>query len=724
MKIIPILILFIVPLLIFGQEMPANANLGKVNTYPFITSSLLEISEQSARNVEQGLRLAKSKSMPVQEGRVYVEVVKGAVTDLDLTIDEKALEKKLNLQFTSVYKNRASAWIGADRLLEVGKRLPKGYSLHPVNSISEDNQGPALTNSITYQSASTGGQGVRIAVIDGGFDGLTEARNAGVAPTAANTTAFNYTGSSFQSGGSHGTSCLETAFDHAPNAEYYLMKVSSLSDLGAAVQACINNGVDVITHSQSKYNTGWGDNSGAACAAAKDASDAGILFFTSAGNRNGTHWQGNFSDGDNDDWHNWSGGDEQNNFSVSEDGEVRARLQWNGSSLINHYDLYLYESGTNNILASSTNIAQFESFNYTSDADRNVYLAVKARTPNPPAFELFNHDKGCTDFQYASNAGSSTSPSNSTAANVISVGAVHRNNYNEPSGTMDIIASYSSRGPTNSGNQSPDISAPTSTSVMGGTFSGTSCATPNAAGMAAAFWSGHPQLNARGVRHILFRKARLYKDWGDNGADPIYGRGGVFLYDYHVNNRYIVRSALNYNSSSTLPYYDVARVDNHGNVPQNRRMIHLQGSDLVGNSGTLLNKPMLYKSVNGTVIRSGVLNSPAVIVADAPVSADTIANTFNYIDLEVVKDDASLGLYPNPVVQTASIEYLLENESDVNLSIYDLNGTLVETLAERLTQSSGTHLFEFKAAHLPPGIYFCRLSTEKETKTVKFVVGR
>ncbi|MCB0583209.1 MAG: hypothetical protein KDD10_28275, partial [Phaeodactylibacter sp.] len=478
MKTINFILILFLPLLAFGQDMPRNVDLGKPNPYPFITSALLAIDEAGKDNATKGIELARSKYMPVNDGKIYVEIVHGAVTDLDKPVDGKALEARLNIDVTTTYKNRASAWVEVGRLLDVARRLPPGHSLNEVVVLAEDNQGPGLMNSDTYATATTGGEGIRIAVIDGNYNGLTAARAAGAVPSLANSTFFNYAGGSFEGGSSsHGTSCLETVFDHAPNAEYYIMKVSSFADLGAAVQDCINNGVDIISHSISRYNTGWDDDTGAACAAAWEASKNGILFFTSAGNRNGTHWQGAFNDPDGDGWHNWSGTDEGNNFTINgiagAAGTVQARLQWNSPSTEDHYDLYLYEAGTNNLLASSTNAGQFESLNYSTTTGQQVYLAVRANTPNPPEFELFNHDARCTNFQFASTRSSTTSPSNSTSPNVISVGALPMADYNQPPGTTGIIAAYSSRGPTNNGNPAPDLCAPTNTTTTGGAFTGT-----------------------------------------------------------------------------------------------------------------------------------------------------------------------------------------------------------------------------------------------------------
>ena len=63
-----------------------------------------------------------------------------------------------------------------------------------------------MTGSATY-AAGPGGQGRTIAIVDAGFDRLTEAQAAGAAPAV---TAFSYDGE-LEEGTKHGTACLETA---------------------------------------------------------------------------------------------------------------------------------------------------------------------------------------------------------------------------------------------------------------------------------------------------------------------------------------------------------------------------------------------------------------------------------------------------------------------------------------------------------------------------------
>jgi hypothetical protein len=424
-------------------------------------------------------------------------------------------------------------------------------------------EGPAVTNSEDYRDHGADCTGVTIAVIDSGYIGLVMARANGDAPPPASTTQVNYTPSPFESETTHGTGCTEALFDHCPDAMWRLYKIDSATDLGTAVTDAINHKVDVISHSQSWYNTGWEDDSGPACAAATDAADDGILFFTSAGNSAERHWQGGFNAGpDLDEWHDWANGDETIDIRVPGNGTVTITLSWDTSGGGSDYDLYLFDALMIVVLAQSTNGGNaYEEFTWTnpSPTAQTVGLAVEWVGGGTTPMEVFHlHDGWWLEHVVA--AGSTTSPSNCTHGNIVSVGAVEHGDYGFAPGTVGIIEDYSSRGPSNSGMTLPDLVGPTDTTgftfPLG--FGGTSCATPNLAGAAAAFWSSAPLLGAEGVHYLIFEQARIFKDWGAVGADNDYGRGGVWLHTYHADTVWVDRRAGNAAGLPTLPYYYVS----------------------------------------------------------------------------------------------------------------------------------------------------------------------
>lgn len=459
------------------------------------------------------------------------------------------------------WRHRADAWIPVHELTNMARALSQGYYVENANLLVPTDvpgEGPGVVNSDSYRDGGADGSGMTIAVADLGFEGLTAAWVNGDIPQVY--TWINYTADPFESGGVHGTGCVEAAYDHCPGATWRLYKLSSLSDLGSAIDDAIANGVDVFSNSLAKLAGGWDDNSGDACAAANWAAQNGILFFTSAGNYAQCHWQGFYHEGiGSADWHDWITGDEKLNIVVDNNEQVLFAMQWNTAGGTYDYDLYLYDIGMN-VLASSTNGGNtYEAFTWTNTTGvpQTVYLAVLRYDGGITEFEVFTH---YGDWQeYIIPWSSTTSPSNSTHSNVISVGAVDWSDYGTPGGITGILADYSSHGPSNSGMILPDICGPTNTTsfTYPNGMGGTSSSAPNNAGAFCAFWSADPLLDASSIRWLMEEQAILWKDWGMSGPDNFYGHGGAILVDYVPNTLWIARSAGNTSDARGAPFYTV-----------------------------------------------------------------------------------------------------------------------------------------------------------------------
>ncbi|HQT92080.1 MAG TPA: T9SS type A sorting domain-containing protein, partial [Candidatus Kryptobacter bacterium] len=64
--------------------------------------------------------------------------------------------------------------------------------------------------------------------------------------------------------------------------------------------------------------------------------------------------------------------------------------------------------------------------------------------------------------------------------------------------------------------------------------------------------------------------------------------------------------------------------------------------------------------------------------------------------------------YPNPFNPSTVICFQLSAVSHVSMSVYDILGRKITTLAEGI-RSSGTYSVEFDGSRLPSGVYYCRL---------------
>jgi hypothetical protein len=80
-----------------------------------------------------------------------------------------------------------------------------------------------------------------------------------------------------------------------------------------------------------------------------------------------------------------------------------------------------------------------------------------------------------------------------------------------------------------------------------------------------------------------------------------------------------------------------------------------------------------------------------------------------------------LSNYPNPFNSSTTISFSLARESHVLLSIFDLTGRSVATIADGM-MASGLHQVDFNAAALPSGIYVYRLSANGISQGRKLVL--
>jgi photosystem II stability/assembly factor-like uncharacterized protein len=83
--------------------------------------------------------------------------------------------------------------------------------------------------------------------------------------------------------------------------------------------------------------------------------------------------------------------------------------------------------------------------------------------------------------------------------------------------------------------------------------------------------------------------------------------------------------------------------------------------------------------------------------------------------------DLTLSAYPNPFNPNTTLSFDVPVNSRVRISVYDITGRLVQTLADQI-YTQGSHRIEFDGSELPSGIYFARLQGNNFSKTQKLVL--
>ena len=89
----------------------------------------------------------------------------------------------------------------------------------------------------------------------------------------------------------------------------------------------------------------------------------------------------------------------------------------------------------------------------------------------------------------------------------------------------------------------------------------------------------------------------------------------------------------------------------------------------------------------------------------------------------IITDQTHFNVYPNPVIENATVRYSISADANVKLDIYNVFGVKVQSLVNT-QQQSGEYNFNFNAKNnnLKPGMYFISLSVNGKMNVMRIVV--
>ena len=416
-----------------------------------------------------------------------------------------------------------------------------------AESESED-AGTAAHGVDVWHAGGLKGEGVKIAVLNLGFEGIQDMLGTELPETVI---ARCYTGyglysddiSDCENGQSAGTGRAARLFDIAPEATYYIVSIGDWVDLRDAVEWMVEEEVDVVSNSIIWIYTGPGD--GTSPYALSDlnsvdiAVEGGITWVMPAGNDAKATWFGAYSDRDGDGYHEFEGEDECNGVEL-EAGEgyfglIRWEDKWVGPfnpleyrdmnlEMVDEDSGYRIRRSYRSFLART---APLEYFYFFPRSAGNYCLRLKLNKGTAPEWVQVQSFYGET-LEHPSLSGSIASPAESNNPGLISVGVTAPGNTNE-------IWELSSRGPGPEpwpeGRIKPDIVGAngdgTGSAVRGSTW----WAAATLSGVAALVKQRFPEFDPEDVANYLRENA---DDRGEPGPDNTWGYGFAMLPDADV----------------------------------------------------------------------------------------------------------------------------------------------------------------------------------------------
>ena len=469
-------------------------------------------------------------------------------------------------------------------------------------------EGANLVGAGAFHAQGIRGAGVKIAVIDVGFAGLSQSQARGDLPYGL--ISRDFTGTGIDTGLSHGTAVAEIVYDIAPEATLYLVKIANEVDLDNAVTYCITEGVHIIVHSLGWFNTSFYDGTGTIAQIVNRAASAGILWVQAAGNFGRRHYGPTFSDQNGDGWH-----DTDVALTAQAGERILLYLTWDSwPQSRDDYDLYLFDPA-GNLLASSTKTQAgaeqpTERIYATATASGTYRVRIQKVAGAAKRLALFSVYQDVSPFDSAS---SLVTPADVEAA--LSVAAIDWRSY-----TTGPAEPYSSRGPTKDGRQKPDLSGPdnVTTGVSAwNPFPGTSAAAPHVAGVAALLKSETPSLDLAGLKNRILASCVPMGDVYAYGAGRLEARPQALAQpDLVVDS--LAYTPTNPTLGTTLSFTVVVR--NQGNAPAGSFTVRLQGAG-----------PSQDRTVSSLSAGSSVTLSFSLPFSTSPETFTATADIFNQV---------------------------------------------------------------------------------------------
>ena len=399
-------------------------------------------------------------------------------------------------------------------------------------------EGVKVHGADVWQQAGVRGEGVKIGIIDLGFEGFQRLMGTDL-PAAGRVKGLCYSGqgqfttdiADCEFDGNHGSTVTETAFDVAPEATYYISNPFSWADLRTATAWMASQGVDVINHSVGWTWSGPGDGTSPISSSPLNTVDYAvseeILWVNAAGNGATDTWFGPFADPDDNNFHNFDGNDQCNAVLLESGERLVAQLRWTGAwgeTSSDDLDLYLIHQETGTVVDVSENFQlrypyPYERIIYTAEVKGIYCLAVKQFGGVQPDWIQLESFFGQA-LEHHTLYGSISTPAESDNPGMLAVGAT-------PWYDNTTIEYFSSRGPTPDGRTKPDIVGVDDTNTAAdGPVLGTSFAAPHVAGLAALVMQTFGEMGPADIAGYLEDTAQ---ERGEPGPDNIWGHGLALL---------------------------------------------------------------------------------------------------------------------------------------------------------------------------------------------------
>lgn len=187
-----------------------------------------------------------------------------------------------------------------------------------------------------------------------------------------------------------------------------------------------------------------------------------------------------------------------------------------------------------------------------------------------------------------------------------------------------------------------------------------------------------------------------------NGSlDTSFGTSG-YVYDLSYNNDMVLQTdgKILKGGENQNTHFSTTRYNTDGTIDIS-----------FGNNGYLNTPINNYSQINSLLLtQNGNLIAGGFSSTDRVTYATLVRYTnLNLAVLSFTKEN-SLLVYPNPIINETTFDYTLTNDSQISISLYDIEGKLMSEIAKDEVQSAGNHKLNINMSSFASGSYILKLT--------------
>ncbi len=215
----------------------------------------------------------------------------------------------------------------------------------------------------------------------------------------------------------------------------------------------------------------------------------------------------------------------------------------------------------------------------------------------------------------------------------------------------------------------------------------------------------------------------IFKHWSTNQVNV--NRYGMLLNGgkltkadphFYFQNKTETEKILEFQSGSTIEagsYVDVGTTSGPYNVVPNADVTFVANDEITLSDG--------FTAQTGSEFDAYI--SPVIIpLCGEHRSSNQSSNTNNdkkaHADVNRI---AYANISPNPTSQNTEIKFGVTSSRHLYLKIFDSYGREIKTIINNIEFKAGSYVYNFDASILNPGVYYCKLLSEGEEKTMKLI---